>query len=272
MLALRPAVGADAPSDKKKVIKGSDVVKLGRTKLQPTLLGMGTGTVGGSQQRALGYSEFTKLFRHGLERGLRYIDTAKNYQAHEYVRRALDGVPRDRYFLLTKTPAKKAEDARRDIAAFLKELNTDYLDVLLMHCMWTGKWATEMRPVMDVLDEAKAKGQVKAVGISAHGWDPVAASVETDWPDVQLVRINPFGAQMDGKPEKVAELIGKMHDKGRGVLGMKIYGETGFDSREKRLDSLRYVLKLGTVDCFTIGFTSTKQLDETMDLIEEAQA
>ena len=46
---------------------------------------------------------------------------------------------------------------------------------------------------------------------------------------------------MDGKPEEVAPLLKKMHDKGRGVIGMKVYGETGFDSAEKRLESLKTI-------------------------------
>jgi len=63
-----------------------------------------------------------------------------------------------------------------------------------------------------------------------------------------------------------------MHDQGRGILGMKIFGETGLGSREKRLDSLKYVLGLGSVDAFTIGFTTTEQIDETLELIQQATA
>jgi predicted aldo/keto reductase-like oxidoreductase len=255
-----------------KIKKGSDLVKLGRTGVQPTVLGMGTGTVSGSQQRKLGFDGFTELVRHGLDRGLRYIDTADSYQTHPYVRRALEGVPRDKYFIQTKTWAKDAKKAKADVERFLKELNTDYVDTLLMHCMTRRGWPADMRPVMDVLDEAKKKGQVRAVGFSCHGWDPLAAGVDSDWPDVQLVRINPFDDKMDGEHEKVAPLVKKAHQKGRGIIGMKIYGETGFGSREKRLESLKYVFKLGCIDCFTIGFTSTKQLDETLELIELAQA
>lgn len=262
-LALEPA---------KKIKKGSDLVKLGRTGIEITLLGMGTGTVSGDQQRALGYEGFTKLMRHGLERGLRYIDAADSYRSHPYVRRAMEGVARDKYFIQTKTWAKDAKKAQADVERFLKELNTDYVDTLLMHCMTKGTWPTDMRPVMEVLDRAKKKGQVRAVGFSCHGWDPLVAGADVDWPDVQLVRINPFDDKMDGKHEKVAPLIQKAHDKGRGIIGMKIYGETGFGSREKRLESLKYVFGLGSVDCFTIGFTSIAQLEETMDLIEQAQA
>jgi predicted aldo/keto reductase-like oxidoreductase len=267
-LAGRPVLATERP----KIKKGSDVIKLGRTKVEPTILGMGTGTVSGSQQKALGFDGFTKLVRYGLERGLRYIDTADAYKTHPYVVRALEGVPRDKYFIQTKSFARKPEQFKADIERFLKELKTDYVDTLLMHCMTSGKWPADMRPVMDVLDEAKKKGQVRAVGFSCHGAKPLSAGVDPDWPDVQLVRINPFDDKMDAKHDEVAAAIKQAHAKGRGMIGMKIYGETGFKSREERLASLKYVFGLGTIDCFTIGFRSTQQLDETLELIELAQA
>ncbi|MCR4415307.1 MAG: aldo/keto reductase [Thermoguttaceae bacterium] len=259
-----------AAEDRPAVKRGNDLVALGRTGIKTTILGMGTGTVGGSQQLALGQEGFTRLVRHGLERGLRYIDTADAYHMHLFVRLALQGVPRDRYFLQTKTTARHPEVAKADIERFRRELRVETLDTVLMHCMTTGSWPTDMRPVMDVLDEAKRRGRVRAVGISCHGLEPLAASVACDWVDVQLVRINPFGAKMDGKPEEVAPLVQQMHAKGRGVLGMKIFGEDGLGSREKRLQSLKYVLGLGCVDAFTIGFRSIQELDETLELIELA--
>ena len=273
-LAGRPGTihGMVVAAQPVKIKKGADLVKLGRTGIQPTVLGIGTGTVGGSQQRALGFDGFTKLIRYGLDRGLRYIDTADAYKTHPYVRQALEGVPRDKYFIQTKTSSRDAKRVQADIERYLKELNTDYVDTLLMHCMQKGGWPADMRPVMDVLDQAKKKGQVRAVGFSCHNWDPLVSGVDTDWPDVQLVRINPFDDKMDGKHDDVAAAIKKTHAKGRGMIGMKIYGETGFKNREQRLASLKYVFGLGAIDCFTIGFRSTKQLDETLELIEQAQA
>lgn len=262
-----------APAAEKAAVKrGSDLVTLGRTGLKPTLLGIGTGTVGGSQQRNMGQDSFTKFVRYALERGIRYVDTADAYKTHSFVKNALDGVPRDKYFIQTKSGAKTADKMKADIDRFLKELNVEYVDTLLMHCMSKGSWAAEMRPVMDVLREAKEKGKIRALGCSCHGFDPLKASVDVKELDVQLVRINPFGvkAMMDAAPEDVAPLVKKMHDQGRGTIGMKIYGENGLGSKERRLESLKYVLGLGTVDCFTIGFTSTAQLDETLELIEQA--
>jgi hypothetical protein len=264
------------------VTKGTDVVTLGKSGIKTTVLGIGTGTHGGREQRELGEAGFIKLLRHGYDRGIRYIDTADAYRMHPFVRAALKELPREEFFIQSKTRARAAGQAKADIERFRRELNTDYLDTLLMHCMMRGSWPVDMRPVMDVLQAAKQKGVVRAVGISCHGFDPLAASVDSDWVDVQLVRINPFGAMMDLKsgdrpdaqikPDDVAAQIKKMHQKARGIIGMKIYGETGFDSAEKRLQSLKYVLGLGCVHAFTIGFTSTKQIDETLDLIEQATA
>jgi predicted aldo/keto reductase-like oxidoreductase len=255
-----------------KITKGTDVVVLGKSGIKSTVLGIGTGTRGGSEQRALGEAEFIKLVRHAYDRGIRYIDTADGYRMQGYVRAALKELPREEFFIQTKTRAKHPEVAKVDIERFRRELGTDYLDTLLMHCMTKGSWPADMRPVMDVLEEAKQKQRVRAVGISNHGFEPLVAAVAPDWIDVHLVRINPFESHMDGPPDKVAAQIKKIHQKGRGVIGMKIYGETGFDSAEERLQSLKYVLGLGCVHAFTIGFTSTQQIDETLDLIEKALA
>jgi len=256
----------------KKITSGTDIVTLGRSGIKTSVLGVGTGTHGGNDQVDIGQEAFTRMIRHALERGIRYIDTADMYKTHLFVRLALKGVAREKYFIQTKTTAKHPEVAKADIERFRQELRIDHLDTLLMHCMTTGSWQTDMRPVMDVLQDAKAKGRVRAVGISCHGFEPLAASVDCDWIDVQLARINPFGKIMDGEPADVAALLKKMHDSGRGVLGMKIFGEGQIDTPEKRFESLKYVLGLGSVDAFTIGFVSTEQIDDTLEMIARALA
>ncbi|HIQ19640.1 MAG TPA: aldo/keto reductase, partial [Planctomycetes bacterium] len=261
-----PAEAAAPP----QVSSGTDLVTLGKTGIQTTVLGIGTGTRGGREQRELGQAAFTRLVRHAFDRGLRYIDTADMYMTHLLVRFALKELPREEIFIQTKTRAKHPEVAKADIERFRRELRTSYIDSLLIHAMFDKGWPDQMRAVMDVLLEAREKGRLRAIGVSCHGMDPLVDAVECEWNQVHLVRINPFGEKMDGAPEEVAGQIKKMHEQGRGVIGMKIYGETGFDSPEKRLQSLRFVLGLGTVHAFTIGFTSPQQIDETLELIEKA--
>ncbi len=259
-------------------IKASDVVTLGRSGVKTSILGLGTGTRGGSEQRAMGSDAFTKMVRGALERGIRFIETAHSYNMHVDVQRALEGVPRDQYTLLTKTRARMPELVEWDINTFRHELNqgsgSGYFDMVLMHCMTAKNWPTDYRPVRDKLLEFKKKGLIRAVGVSCHGWDALVASAmheACDDLDVHLVRVNPFGHKMDGKPEDVVKQIERIKAKGRGVLGMKIYGENGLESREQRVQSIKYALDNG-VDAFTIGFSDIKQIEETMQLVEEASA
>jgi predicted aldo/keto reductase-like oxidoreductase len=124
---------------------------------------------------------------------------------------------------------------------------------------------------MDVLSEAKAKGRVKAIGVSCHGMDPLRSAVKTDWVEVDLARINPVGGnpgRMDGTPEEVAACLKAMHEQGKGILGMKILAEGTLKTPEQQLKSLRFVLGLGCVDAFVIGFESPQQINEIMQYIE----
>ena len=127
------------------------------------------------------------------------------------------------------------------------------------------------RPVMDVLSQAKDKGRVRAIGVSCHGIEPLRAAVNCDWVEVDLARINPVGGnpgRMDGTPEEVSTCLKAMHEKGKGILGMKILAEGTLKTEEKQLQSLRFVLGLGCVDAMVIGFESPEQIDQVMQRVE----
>lgn len=76
----------------------------------------------------------------------------------------------------------------------------------------------------------------------------------------------------DEKPDEVVGELRKMHDAGKGVVGMKIYGEGRIKEPECRDSSLHYILDLGAVDSMIIGFESTDQIDDAFNLIETALA
>ena len=220
-----------AADDKPKLKSGADRVVLGKTGIKTSLLGMGTGSVGSrkaSNQTRLGQEKFTKLVRHAYDKGITYFDAADMYGSHPFLRNALKELPREKLFLLTKTHAGNAEQVKADIERFCQELGVDYLDTVLMHCMTSKGWPKEKQAVMDGLSDAKSKGKVKAVGVSCHGMDPLRSAVDCDWVEIDLARINPVGGNaghMDGSPKDVAACLQSMHDKGKGILGMKILAE-----------------------------------------------
>ena len=270
------AAGPLAAAPARKINSPTDQVVLGKTGVKTSLIGLGTGSVGvkrSSNQVKLGQEKFTRLVRHAYDRGITYFDTADQYGSHIFLREALRGIPREKLYLQTKTRATSAAVARADLDRFREELGTDYIDTLLMHCMTKGGWPTDFRPVMDMLSEAKAKGWVRAVGVSCHGLAPLQTAVKSDWVEIDLARINPVGGnkgRMDGTPQEVAACLRSMHDQGKGVIGMKILAEGTLKKPEEQLQSLQFVLGLGCVDAFVIGFESPEQIDQILKLTEVA--
>jgi predicted aldo/keto reductase-like oxidoreductase len=149
------------------------------------------------------------------------------------------------------------------IERFLKEIGTDYLDLVLLHCVESGKWTQELRKQMEIMAKLKDKGVIRAHGVSCHSLAALEAAVTEPWVDSVHTRINPYGMSMDGPPEKVAPVLKSLHAAGKGVVGMKIIGEGRLrNDDEKRDESARYVLGLGCVDVLNIGFEKVEEIDD----------
>ncbi len=249
-----------------------DEVVLGKTGIRTSRLAMGTGTIGGggrSNQTRLGTDPFTKLLADGYhERGLRFFDSADSYGSHPYVGAALKGIPRDKVTVLTKTDTRNPAGVRADLDRFRRELGVDYIDVVLIHCVTEADWTTRYRGVMDVLSEAKQKGEIRAHGVSCHSLPALKAAAASPWVEVDLVRLNPIGSHMDADPETVIGVLKQMRAQGKGIVGMKILGQG--DLRDKPQEAIRYALSTGVLDAFTIGAESEKEQNDLVRRIATA--
>lgn len=260
-------------------------VPLGRTGITMSRLGQGTGVHGGnrqSDQTRMGFERLVPLFRHAYDRGITFFDLADLYGTHIYFREALRKIPRERVTILTKlwwrydNPAEPvAEPHLRRVAAstlerFRHELNTDYIDIVLLHCMSSATWDRHLRPYMDALSEAKEKKQVRAVGVSCHDLGALNRAAVVGWLDVVLARINPRGALMDGATKEVTAALRRIKDRGKAVIGMKIFGE-GRLIKEKE-ECIRFAQNLGLLDAMTIGFEAPAQIDEVLRLMAKHPA
>jgi aryl-alcohol dehydrogenase-like predicted oxidoreductase len=263
---LAAAANAQARTSLPKSPTGK--VPLGKTGIMVSLVGMGTGSVGSGQasnQTRLGVKEFTRVVRHALDRGVCLFDVADQYGSHVYLREALKGVPREQYVIQTKTHATNLKDARSHVERYRLELGVDYIDILLLHCMTKAGWPADHTGAMEYLRQAKEQKLIRAHGTSCHGMDPLRTAARDPFVEVDLARINPEGLIMDDKkPDEVASQLEEMHSAGKGVIGMKILGEGRITTPERKDASLRYVLGLGTVDAFIIGFESPSQIDDIL--------
>lgn len=248
----------------------TDTVVLGSTGIRTSRLAMGTGTVGSghhSHQTALGIQGLADLLWNGYDHGLRFFDVADSYGSHPHAAEALKRVPRDKVTILTKSWSRDAAGMRADIDRFRKELNVDQIDILLMHCLTEADWTERFRPVMDVMEEARAQGNIRAHGCSCHSIEALRASAKSPWVQVQLARINPIGSHMDGDPETVVSVLRDMRAAGKAVVGMKILGQG--DMRTRQDEALKYALSLDVLSAFTIGAES---INEQEDLIRRIAA
>ncbi|HWE35701.1 MAG TPA: aldo/keto reductase [Isosphaeraceae bacterium] len=273
---LAPGARASA-APRNALPKGpGDKVTLGKTGIKVSLVGMGTGTVGTNQasnQTRLGVKEFTRLVRHALDRGVCLFDVADQYGSHTYLREALKGVDREKYVIQTKTHARDASTARTHLERYRMELGVDMIDILLLHCMTESNWPEKNKGAMEYLRKAKEEGLIRAHGTSNHGMDPLRTSAKNPFVEVDLARINPENLIMDGKrPDEVASELEEMHGAGKGVIGMKILGEGRINTPDRIDASLRFVLGLGTVDAFIIGFQAPEQVDDLFTRVEKAIA
>jgi predicted aldo/keto reductase-like oxidoreductase len=247
------------------------IVKLGKTGIKTTLLGMGTGFSGGNRSSNItraGNAE--SIIRQAYDKGIRFFDCADSYGTHTFTASALKGIPREKYVLSSKIwvsqggiPEPERPDADVVVERFRKELNTDYLDMVQIHCMTDGSWTDKQKKQMDILENLKSKKIIRAHGVSIHSLEAMEACVESPWVDVVHVRINPFGEAMDNKdPNMVIPVVEKLHKAGKGIIGMKLIGNGKFRNDSEKIDaSLKYVLELGTVDMIIVGFELPEQID-----------
>jgi len=255
-------------------------VTLGKTGIKTTMLGMGTGFSGYNRSSNItrnGVAE--SIIRSAYEKGIRFFDCADSYGTHPYTAAALKGFPRESYTIGTKMwvdeggiPEKERPEAAIVVDRFRKELKTDYIDLVQLHCMTNGEWTDKHKKFMDGLETLKAKKIIRAHGVSVHSFDALKIASDSPWVDVIHVRINPFGINMDRKdPNEVVPIIEKFHKSGKGVIGMKLIGNGSFKNDSGKVDaSLKYVLGLGTVDMIIIGFEQPEQIDNYLGRMKNA--
>jgi len=207
------------------------------------------------------------------------FDCADTYGTHSIVAEALRGIDREEIVLTSKIwtreggiPEPERPDANIVVDRFRKELRVDYIDVVQLHCMEDAQWTDGERRQMDIMEDLKAKGIIRAHGTSVHTLEAMMAGVKDPWVDVLHARINPFGIAMDRPdPAEVVEVIHQMHSSGRGVIGMKLVGDGQLRDESEKIDqALRFVLGLGSVDMIIVGFESEAQIDNYLDRMEVA--
>ena len=281
--------------------KNQPKVTLPGCNIKMSKLGFGTGTVGfltkqarwvknnPKRKRMMEDKEAVDLFYQCYERGITFFDLADSYGTHGFCKEALRNIPRENVALMTKfwwagqsssnnrsnwlssieklPISERKKFVRTHINRFLKELNTDYIDMLLLHLIFDPNWEEAMKPYMEVLSEYKQKGIIKTLGVSCHDYGAMETAVVCDWVDVLLARINPKGVRCDGSANEVLKVLKKGKETGKFIIGMKIYGDGQLSN--ERESCMKFAQECGVLDSMTIGVNNLQQIDDNLNLFNK---
>jgi len=260
----------------------TDWVTLGKSGVKVTRLAFGTGTMSGRVQRDLGQEQFTRLVRYAYDHGIRFFETAESYgEMHRMLGVALQGIPRDSYRLMSKVTTREGVDPLQKIDELRKLANTEYFDVMLLHWQHTATWPTDSARWQDGILEAQARHAVVGHGASVHGLPALRQVPGNKWLGVAMIRMNHKGKSMDaedyatgglGNVSEVVTHVKQVRQDGMGVISMKLAGEGTFTTREDRQASMRFAFRNAGVDCVTVGYKNTTEIDEAIENLNLALA
>ncbi|CAN5533584.1 hypothetical protein BH10ACI4_BH10ACI4_15760 [soil metagenome] len=259
----------------------TDLVPLGKSGVRVTRLAFGTGSFSGQVQREVGQEGFTRLVRHAYDRGIRFFETAETYgEMHKMLGIALQGIPRESYQLMSKVTTRSGVDPRTKFDELRRLAKTEYFDIMLMHWQHTSSWPADTHRWQDGILEAESKKVVIGRGASVHGLPALRQVPTNPWLQVAMIRVNHKGTRMDAEDYNtdglgnVSEVVSHVHaarKTGMGVISMKLVGEGTFN-KEDRQKAMRVAFKNAGVDCVTVGYKNTGEIDEAISNLNLALA
>ncbi len=225
---------------------------LGRTGMRSSILGYG----------AMRTSD-PAVIRRAIDMGINNIDTARVYMEGDNERIVSKGIgdKRKEVYITTKVPVSDSRRMTEDLEASLKALNTDYVDVLLLH----GRKSKEQ--LLDdasraFINKVQKEGKIRFSGFSTHKnmAELIDVAAEDKFFDVILTSYN-FNSD-----ERLQKAVGKAAKAGIGIIAMKTQAG-GYESEEMKpatphQASLRWVWKDSNITCAVPAMVTFAQLEE----------
>ena len=146
--------------------------ELGKSGLMVTPMTLGSWEAGGGSEwgRKKEDEVYLDMIRCAFENGINFVDSAAFYghgHSEELIGRALKDFDREKIIISSKQTAGglRKDNARSTVEACLKRLDTDYVDVFLVH--WLNP-EVEIGENMEALNKLKDEGLIRAIGVSNY--------------------------------------------------------------------------------------------------------
>jgi len=195
---------------------------LGRTKLEVTCMTLGTAPCGMSME--ISPAQVGQIVNQALDLGVNYVDTAPGYGNAEEGIGSVLGKRRKDIILATKLYTDDLATAEKMFSGSLKDLKTDYVDLLYFHQLGDRQPEKARDPdgVFTYILKQKKAGKCRFVGVTAHNRPGrMVPFLEAGNIDVIMIPINfvddfTYGFERDVLP------VARKHN--MGIVAMKVYG------------------------------------------------
>lgn len=257
--------GQDETAQPEKSPNIAEFRRLGRTDYKVSDLGFGNA---GMQD--------TTLLEYAIERGINYVDTARQYYDMEKVIAGIFPHKRDKIFLTTKltpelvTPDVSVDDLMAGLDESLERLNTEMVDCCLIHSIGDpnlgDRTRIENENIYTMFDKAKQAGKIRFWGASSHGpkmVDEFAWLIENTDPDMIMPGMNYMTKGLE-------PVLAKAKKKDIAVVGMKSmsaarkidYSAFASEGRTVRQALLKWMLAQDNIDTISISMRTFEDVDE----------
>lgn len=238
---------------------------LGDTGIKVSELCFGSLTIGPLQAN-LDISEGAEIISYAFSKGINFIDTAEIYNNYEHIREALKTVNRKDIVIATKSYSYSNETAEKSLYKALNELDTDYIDIFLLHEQESIHTLRGHYEAIEYFMKAKEKGIIRAIGISTHRVEAVLAA--NQYREIEAIHpiINKIGIGIqDGTIDDMINAIKISYSSGKGIYGMKPLG--GGHLIKDVEGAVEFVRSVPYLHSFAMGMQSKDEVDANINLI-----
>lgn len=236
--------------------------ELGNTRLTVTELCFGVLPMG-PNQFGLSAEQGGELIARAVEGGVNFLDTAQSYRTYEHIRNGLERLPGrgQDVVISTKSASSTYQDMKKAVEEARSALGRDSIDIFHLHAARVDRSVfTDRAGAFDCLLDMKAKGIVRAVGISTHSVDVVRAGALVADLDVIFPIINMEGLGiLHGDREDMERAIKNASAHGKGLFAMKALG--GGNLIGEREKAFSYARSLPGITSVAVGMVHRDELE-----------
>jgi predicted aldo/keto reductase-like oxidoreductase len=251
------------------ILLNSNIMKynlLGKTGIKISELCYGALPIG-PLQADFPVDKAAEIIRYSLEQGVNFIDTAQRYKTYPHIREALKGY-QPPVVVASKSWAVTYEDMQKAIDEAREGMGLDTIDIFHLHAARVGVDVfAERKAALECLLDAKAKGVIRAVGISTHSVRAVRMASDVPEIDVVFPLVNLLGVGiLDGTLPEMIEAIKLAADKGKGIYLMKAMAGGHLSDRFE--EALNFARSVRGTDAIAVGMLTRAEVDANVAYFE----